>query len=80
MEILKGRQVTYMKYTEYNKPREKVSAVFIELGSNYEEFETGAGNFSSAVIMFDDGSIGNVPIEDVRFDADVYRLIAGWRK
>lgn len=75
MEQLKGRIATWMKYVEYGKPRVKTEVKFLGFGVGYEEFEVGAGNFSTAIIMLDDGTINSVPVDDVRFDADVYQLI-----
>lgn len=42
-------------------------AKFHQFGVNYEEFESGAGNFSTAIIELDDGTIENVPVETVKF-------------
>ena len=42
-------------------------AEFMALGVAYEEFEAGAGNYSTAVIRLDDGSVRNIPVELVRF-------------
>lgn len=42
-------------------------AIFHQFGSNYEEFESGPGNFTTAVIEWPDGKIGNVPVEHIRF-------------
>lgn len=36
-------------------------------GSNYEEFETGPGNFTTAIIELDDGRVVGCPAETVRF-------------
>jgi hypothetical protein len=35
----------------------KVDGLFHQWGSEYEEFETGAGNYSVALIELDDGTI-----------------------
>jgi hypothetical protein len=34
---------------------------------NYEEFESGPGNFSTAIVEFPDGKVQNVPVGMVRF-------------
>jgi hypothetical protein len=34
---------------------------------NYEEFESGAGNFSTAIVEWPDGRIDNVPVKHIRF-------------
>ena len=42
-------------------------ATFLEFGVNYEEFESGAGNFSTAIIMRDDGTIDMVQATMIQF-------------
>ncbi|QFY42951.1 hypothetical protein F6R98_10280 [Candidatus Methylospira mobilis] len=42
-------------------------AIFHQFGTNYEEFEGGAGNFTTAIIERQDGTIGNIPVEHIRF-------------
>jgi hypothetical protein len=46
---------------------EKGIATFHAFGMNYQEFESGAGNFSTAIVEWPDGRIDNVPVEHVRF-------------
>ena len=46
---------------------EKGEAMFHQFGSNYEEFENGAGNYTTAIIEWPDGTVGNVPVQHVRF-------------
>jgi hypothetical protein len=41
--------------------------VFHAFGTRYEEFDTGAGNYSTAIVEWADGTMGNVPVEHVRF-------------
>ena len=43
---------------------------FHQWGINYEEFETVAGNFSTAIIERDDGTVENVPVEMIQFLKD----------
>ena len=40
---------------------------FHKWGCCYEEFETGAGNYSTAIIELADGTILNHPVELVKF-------------
>ena len=50
---------------------EKVSignGLFHEFGTDYEEFETGPGNYSAAIVEMPDGSIKNVPVELIVFN------------
>ena len=49
------------------KLEEKGEALFHQFGVNYEEFEGGPGNFTTAIIEWTDGTVGNVPVEHVRF-------------
>ncbi len=42
-------------------------ALFHQFGCNYEEFENGPGNFTTAVIEWPDGQMENVPVEHVKF-------------
>jgi hypothetical protein len=55
------------------KLEEKGEAVFHQFGCNYEEFESGPANYTTAIIEWPDGTVGNVPVERVRFleDANV---------
>jgi hypothetical protein len=46
---------------------EKGVALFHAFGTRYEEFDTGAGNYSTAIVEWADGTMGNVPVEHVRF-------------
>ena len=49
------------------KLEEKGEAIFHQFGCNHEEYENGVGNFTTAVIEWPDGTVGNVPVEHVRF-------------
>jgi len=42
-------------------------AKFHQFGVNYEEFENGPGNFSTAIIEKEDGSVDNIPVELIKF-------------
>lgn len=46
---------------------EKGEALFHQFGVDYEEFESGAGNFTTAVIEWPNGKVQNVPVHLVRF-------------
>ena len=41
--------------------------VFHQFGVSYEEFDTGAGNYSTAIVEKSDGSIVNVSVEEIQF-------------
>ncbi len=40
-------------------------------GCDYEEFESGPGNFATAIIEKFDGEVLNHPVELIRFTGDV---------
>ena len=42
-------------------------AVFHGFGCDFEEFESGPGNFSTAIVEWPDGRLENVPVHRVRF-------------
>ena len=42
--------------------------IFHTWGVNYEEFESGPGNFSTAIIEKPDGSVHNIPVELIVFN------------
>ena len=42
-------------------------ALFHQFGVGYEDFEAGAGNFTTAIVEWPDGRVGSVPAEHVRF-------------
>ncbi len=44
------------------------NGTFHKWGVDYEEFETGPGNYSTAIIEMPDGSIKNVPVEMIVFN------------
>lgn len=39
------------------------SATFLEIGVDFEDFDNGVGNFSTAIVIKDDGKVRNPPIE-----------------
>ena len=42
-------------------------AIFHQFGVDYEEFETGPGNYSTAIIELPDGTVKNIPVENIAF-------------
>ena len=42
-------------------------AMFHQFGVDYEEFECGPGNYSTAIIEWPSGAIENLPVHLVRF-------------
>jgi len=54
--------------TYYDKVEDgKGAALFHEWGVNFEEFETGPGNYSIAIIERADGTVENVPVDMIKF-------------
>jgi hypothetical protein len=67
------RKVVVYKYerAKGNTHLDKVpdgNGIFHEFGSDYEEFETGPGNFSTAIVEMSDGSVRNIPVELIVFN------------
>ena len=54
-------------HRQYWALEEKGEATFHQFGVNYEEFESGAGNYSTAIIELDDGTVLNIPAEHIKF-------------
>lgn len=44
------------------------NGLFHQFGVDYEEFETGPGNFTTAVVEMPDGEVKNVPVELIVFN------------
>ena len=40
---------------------------FLSFGCDYIEYETGIGNFSTAIIELDDGIVRNIAVDDIDF-------------
>lgn len=45
------------------------SGAFHQWGCACEDYETNAGNFSTAIVELDDGTVRNVPVEMIEFVA-----------
>lgn len=43
------------------------TGLFHQWGCNYEEFETGPGNYSTAIVEMEDGKIKNIPCDLIQF-------------
>ena len=69
---MKTRPVTVFEYKRIPsrglEKVEKCEGTFHEFGVAYEEFESGAGNYSTAIIELKNGDILNHPVELIRFD------------
>ena len=42
-------------------------AMFHQFGVNFVEFDSGPGNFTTAVIEWPDGQIENIPVDQIKF-------------
>jgi len=60
------RKVWVYKYIKGGKVGDG-EALFHTWGTKYEEFETGPGNYSTAIIERSDGTVENVEVELIRF-------------
>lgn len=47
--------------------QQKCEATFHQFGNSYEEFDNGAGNYSTAIVELDDGTIEEVPPSMIKF-------------
>lgn len=57
--------------SKLNVPYEKrrISAgAFHQFGTDYEEFENGAANYSTAIVELPDGNVVNVAVALIRFE------------
>ena len=45
----------------------KCMATFHQFGVDYKEFETGPGNYSTAIVEYENGEVKNVPVELIKF-------------
>jgi len=46
---------------------DKGYGTFCAFGVDYEEFESGPGNYSTAIVEYPDGTVENVPVNLIRF-------------
>ena len=51
----------------YSKKVRIGEGIFHQFGVDYEEFETGPGNFTTAIVEMPDGEIKNIPVGLVVF-------------
>lgn len=61
----------YIRKTEdgrsYLEKTETGPGIFHEFGVEYEELEMGVGTYSTAIIEMPNGTIKNVPVENITF-------------
>ena len=63
-------EVYEIKYNSDTRKREKEligRGVFHRFGVDFEEFELGAGTYSTAIVEMPDGSVQNVPVDMIKF-------------
>jgi len=65
------------KGSYYNERVFEREGVFHKWGCSFEEFDTGPGNFSTAIIELSDGSIKEYEPEMVEFMEPVYEAYYG---
>ena len=61
---------------EYQRKKEQAAfdrvcighGIFHQFGVDFEEFEAGPGNYSTAIVEMPDGSVKNVPVELITFN------------
>lgn len=49
------------------KEVDPVIATFHQFGVTYEEFDTGPGNYTVAIVELSDGTVENALLHDIRF-------------
>jgi len=72
---MKTRKVLIFKWEKQNRPNgssfyalaKDGAALFHQWGISYEEFEDGPGQYSTAIIEREDGTVENVPVELIKF-------------
>ena len=76
-----SRKVLIIEHEEIPRPDntwgpveyEKVAAgtgIFIQYGIDFEELENGVGTYSTGIVEMKDGTIKNVPVENLQFFGD----------
>ncbi|WP_312998282.1 hypothetical protein [Leclercia sp.] len=50
-----------------NKRESTIEGLFHQWGSDFEEFETGPGNVTVAIVEFPDGTVETFPPHNIKF-------------
>jgi hypothetical protein len=74
-QLLRGSDMRKVIYSQYVRKEGCTAyslepageALFHQFGVGYEEFESGPGNYSTAIIELDDGTIKSIPVEHIKF-------------
>ena len=65
------RKVIFSKLVKQEDGKLKLEEIgearFHQFGSDYEEFESGGCSYSTAIIEKNDGSVENIPVNNIRF-------------
>lgn len=67
------RKAQTYKYKKHDNPFaawDKVKdgiGIFRQFGVNYEEFDNGPGNYTTAIVEMPDGTVKNIPVENIEF-------------
>ena len=62
-----NRQVGFDPHKRENVKIDDGEGTFHQWGMNYEEFDSGPGCFTTAIIEREDGTVQNVPAENIQF-------------
>lgn len=54
-------------FKDYKKKELVGQGEFIQYGVDFEEFESGAGNYSTALVLMADGTVENVSVTNIKF-------------
>lgn len=52
--------------TKWKKVEDGIG-LFHQFGINYEELESGSGNYTTAIVEMSDGTVKNIPVENIKF-------------
>ena len=61
------RKVIIYKETWDNKKEAAATAIFHQFGITCGHYETGIGQFTTAIVEYEDGQLESVPVELIRF-------------
>lgn len=62
-----GKYLTNEQGHHYSNKIETGFGLFHQWGCDYEEFESGPGNYSTAIVEMEDGTVRNVPCDMIQF-------------
>ncbi len=77
MEVKKRVFVYEHQFTAGQNKTTKVrigEGVFHQFGIGFEEYENGAGQFTTAIVEMPNGEVKSVPVELIRFDYSIQKV------